>query len=247
MELSSPEEAQAMNFYGRLLEDFKKTSYWPKGGDTALFTLEHQSSFTSTPNVLGYYLRTDNAVHLFVDTSTVMQVLRSSMSNPTRKDLMILFAGAVLVHEFSAHWSDHNIGRDAYSKQLEARFDTAFSQRTLNDSIVVPYLYDYILNERDAYLLTLKYLMGHVKDHSFSKQNFHRAVVSSATGFYGQVHDPSQPMAQYMHQLADNVQQYSSHSSRPVGEAYAIDGYARILALLTEAIHQMYQLGEKVR
>src|SRR5437867_1041985 len=97
--LRTQEEMNAYQFYQELLQEFRKKGFWPKGGDTARFVLEQKSMY-GTPSIVGYFLPTDNAVHVLADTGAVNRVLRTSMADPNERELRILFEATVLVHEF---------------------------------------------------------------------------------------------------------------------------------------------------
>lgn len=239
------ETADAFEFYRRLVEEFKKTKHWPPGGDTAHFVIDRDR--TRTPEVLGYFLPNDNAIHLFADTATVMRVLRSSMENPTRQEMLLLLHATLLVHEFSGHWRVFNDSRQSRGRHLKERFYDAFENKRLRDSISFPYLLNGIAEERDTYILVLRFLKEHVARGEFTRKNFSRAVVSSATGFYEQYHNPTSINAKFLHNAAENVVRYEAKPQQTADDKYAIAGYNAMVKLITNSLHQIYLVDDTAR
>jgi hypothetical protein len=246
MSLKTQEEMNAYQFYQELLREFRQKEFWPKGGDAARFVLEQKSMY-GTPNILGYFLPTDNAVHVLADTGAVNRVLRTSMADPNERELRILFEATVLVHEFSIHWNRYNNGPTTERKEFEAQFDAALQRKQLNDSLVVIYVFNSMKREREAYLEVLKYLRKHLERALFSKENFLRAVGSSASGFYEQYHHPDSVPAKLLRVLAQNEVKYKAQRQRSAQESYAIEGYSAIIGLLTKTLHEIHQFKDAVK
>ena len=240
--LKTQQDMNAYQFYQELLRDFRTKGFWPKGGDTARFVLE-QKSLYATPSVLGYFLPTDNAVHLLADTSAMSRVLRNSMAIPNERELRILFEATLLVHEFSVHWNQYNNAQTTERKEFQAQFDSALDRKELNDSLVVLHLFNQMKRERQAYLEVLKYLRKHLKQRVFSNENFLRAVESSASGFYEQYHNHESVQAGFLRILARNDLKYRTQRQRSAQQEYAVKGYSAIIGLFTKTLHEIHQFS----
>jgi len=246
MTLNTQEAMNAYQFYQDLLREFRKKEFWPKGGDTARFVLEQKSMY-ATPNILGYFLPTDNAVHVLADTGAINRVLRTSMANPNERELRILFEATVLVHEFSVHWNQYNNSSTTERNEFEAQFDEALQRKQLTDSLVVLLLFNGMKREREAYLEVLKYLRKRLSQGLFSKENFLRAVQSSASGFYEQYHNSESVKAKFLQALARNEVRYKAQRRRSTQESYAIEGYSAIIGLLTKTLHEIHQFKDTAK
>jgi hypothetical protein len=246
MTLKTQEDMNAYQFYQELLRDFRKKGFWPGGGDTARFVLEPRSMYR-TPNILAYFLPTDNAVHVLADTGTVVGVLRASMANPNERELRILFEASVLVHEFSVHWNQYNNAPASERKEFEAQFVAALERKQLNDSLVALYVFNNMKREREAYLEVLKYLRKHYDQRLFSKENFLHAVQSSVSGFYEQYHNPESTQAIFLRVLAQNVVKYKAQPRRSSRQEYAIEGYSAIVGLVTKTLHEIHKFSEGMK
>ena len=236
----------AYRFYRDLLQEFRKKGRWPRGGDTARFVLTSRSMFR-TPNILGYFMPIENAIHILADTGTVLTVLRKSMADPNGREARILFEATVLVHEFSVHWNQYNNSPAAERWEFDEQFKAALEKKKLNDSLVVLHLFNGMKREREAYLEVLKYLRKHLDRGLFSKQNFLHAVGSSATGFYEQYHNPESVQAGSLQALARNDVKYKAQPARSAQEEYAIKGYSAIIGLFTKTLHEIREFEEALK
>lgn len=247
--INSQEEMNALQFYQERLKAFQEKcrtqgefeKFWPNNGDTARFVLDPASPF-ATPSLIAYFQPVDNAVHLLADTHAVMTVLRTSMADPNERELGILFEGTVFVHELSLHWNRSNNSPSSERSAMRQRFEDAGRRQQLNDSLVVMFLLDGVTSEREAYLGALSFLRMHTARGEFSKENFERAVRSSAIGFYEQFHSPASPQGRFLGVLAANISKYQAQHARSAQEEQAIAGYGRIITLLTGTFHEMYHV-----